>query len=96
MWPTRKRASLYGNIIANRAKAPEDYQKYERTIAAFAAEQMRLGHMDDNLAMIYQDVLQREKPTEEQAKAMAELLYYEEGYLSLSGNHEGVSVSEPV
>lgn len=71
----QKKGLLYGNIIANRVKAPEDYQKYERTIAAFAAEQMRLGHMDDNLAMIYQDVLQREKPTEEQAKAMAELLF---------------------
>ena len=71
----QKKALLYGNIIANKAKAPEDYQNYERTIASFAAEQMRLGHMDDNLAMIYQDVLEKGTLTEEQAKAMAELLF---------------------
>lgn len=71
----QKKALLYANIIVNRKSQPDDYDQYERTIASFAAEQIGLGHMDDNLAIIYQDVLKKGELTPEIGKAMSELLF---------------------
>ncbi len=56
--PYPKKALLYANIIANRKKDTNLYEQYLRSIETFAIEQMKLGHMNDNLAIIYQNVME--------------------------------------
>ena len=51
----RKLAVLYNNIIAAKNTDGEIYHKYRKTIGKFAMEQVEQGHMDDNLAVVYED-----------------------------------------
>lgn len=53
----RQKAMLYVNIIANKERQPEVYQQYRQPMEQFANEQMIKRHMDDNLAVIYEEVL---------------------------------------
>ena len=50
----RKLAVLYNNIIAAKNTDGEIYHKYRKTIGKFAMEQVEQGHMDDNLAVVYE------------------------------------------
>ena len=53
----RHMAVLYVNIIAAKEKQPDVYHKYRRNMEQFALAQMEAGHMDDNLAVIYREIL---------------------------------------
>lgn len=55
--PYRKLAVLYNNIIAAKDKEPDVYHKYRKTMGRFAMEQAELSHMDDNLAVLYEDMI---------------------------------------
>lgn len=74
--PYAKKAALYVNIIANRESMPSVYASYERTMETFALEQMLEGHMDDNLAVIYDTFLRDSLIQQEGAKVLSELLFY--------------------
>ena len=50
-------AVLYLNNIAAKEKQPDVYHKYRRNMEQFALAQMEAGHMDDNLAVIYREIL---------------------------------------
>lgn len=71
----RQRAILFVNIIAAKEKQPEVYQKYRRTMEQFAMEQIELGHISDNLAVIYDEMLQRGILNEELAKRFSGILF---------------------
>lgn len=71
----RQLAVLYVNIIAGKEKQPEVYHKYRRTIEQFAMEQIEAGRMDDNLAVIYDDMLQLGFLNEELACHLSKLLF---------------------
>lgn len=51
-------AYLYANIILNEKNDPDTYKQYEQSIEKFSLEQMKLGHIDDNLAVCYQKLLE--------------------------------------
>ena len=53
----RQKAVLYVNMIAAKVKQPELYEQYYPAMEKFAYEQMEQKHMDDNLAVIYEDIL---------------------------------------
>lgn len=73
--PYRKMAILYNNIIASKDIEPEIYQKYRRTMGRFAMEQVEQEHMDDNLAVLYEDMLDLGFVNEELAHCLSKILF---------------------
>jgi hypothetical protein len=53
-----KRAVLFVNIIAGKEKQPDVYRKYQRIMEQFAMEQLEEEHINDNLAVIYDEMIQ--------------------------------------
>lgn len=73
--PYRKLAVLYNNIIASKETCPEVYQQYRRAMGKFAMEQVEQEHMDDNLAVLYRDMLELGLVNSEIAHALAHILF---------------------
>lgn len=73
--PDQKRALLYANVIVNRKKAPQVFEQYFRNIELFAIEQMKLNRMNDNLAIIYQCVLEMGIVDEDIANSLAAMVF---------------------
>ena len=71
----QKMAYLYANIIKHRRTSPGIYEKYLRSIETFAMEQMRLGRIDDDLAVIYQIILDIGLINADVSDAMSMLLF---------------------
>lgn len=53
----QQRAILFVNIIAGKITQPEVYQKYRRSMEQFAMEQIEAGNMNDNLAVVYEEMM---------------------------------------
>jgi hypothetical protein len=79
--PYRKLAVLYNNIIAGKDTDPEMYTKYRRAMGRFAMEQVEQEHMDDNLAVIYRDMLELGLVNKEIAHALSHILYTHKLYV---------------
>ena len=73
--PYKKMAVLYNNIIASKDESPEVYQRYCRTMGKFAMEQILAGHIDDNLAVVYDDMLDFGVINAEIAKALSYIIF---------------------
>lgn len=71
----QKKALLYGNVITNKDKNPQIYEQYLRSMELFAMEQMDMGRIDDNLAIIYQNIMDMEIINDDIAKAMSKLVF---------------------
>lgn len=69
------KAVLFVNIIAAKQRQPEVYQKYLRVMEQFAMEQMEAGHINEHLAVLYAEMLDRGILNEELAHALAEILF---------------------
>lgn len=55
--PYKQLALLYAFIIQNKDKYKKVYQNYRRTMEQFAMDQIEAGHMDENLAVVYKEML---------------------------------------
>lgn len=73
--PYRKMAVLYNNIIAGKESNPEVYNKYRRVMGRFAMEQVEQQHMDDNLAVVYRDMLELGLVNEDIAHSLTKILF---------------------
>ena len=73
--PYRKLAVLYNNIIAAKETEPEVYHKYRKAMGRFAMEQAQLRHIDDNLAVLYEDMLELGFINEELSAAFSDIIY---------------------
>ena len=73
--PYRKLAVLYNNIIAARETEPEVYHKYRNAMGRFAMDQAQLRHIDDNLAVLYEDMLELGFINEELSAAFSDIIY---------------------
>ncbi len=73
--PYKKMAVLYNNIIASKESSPEVYQKYCRTMGRFAMDQILAGHIDDNLAVVYDDMLDLGVINQEISKALSYIIF---------------------
>lgn len=71
----QQRAILFVNIIAGKTVQPDVYQKYRRTMEQFAMEQMEAGHISDNLAVVYDEMLKLGVLSEELAERLADILF---------------------
>lgn len=73
--PYRKLAVLYNNIIAAKETEPEVYHKYRKAMGMFAMDQAQLRHIDDNLAVLYEDMLELGFINEELSAAFSDIIY---------------------
>lgn len=73
--PDRKLAVLYNNIIAAKETEPEVYHKYRKAMGRFAMDQVQLRHIDDNLAVLYEDMLELGFINEELSAAFSDIIY---------------------
>lgn len=79
--PYKKMAVLYNNIIASRKESPEVYEKYRKAMGRFAMEQVEQEHMDDNLAVIYTDMLDLGLVNKDIAHCLARILFTHKLYV---------------
>ena len=73
--PYRQLAVLYNNIIAAKETEPEVYHKYRKAMGRFAMDQAQLRHIDDNLAVLYEDMLELGFINEELSAAFSDIIY---------------------
>lgn len=73
--PYRKLAVLYNNIIAAKETEHEVYHKYRKAMGRFAMDQVQLRHIDDNLAVLYEDMLELGFINEELSAAFSDIIY---------------------
>lgn len=69
------KAYLYANIISNREQMPDILLKFDSQIEKFAYEQIRLGHVNDNLNIIYHYIWKEQMISEETAGFMNRYLF---------------------
>lgn len=79
--PYRKLAGLYNNIIASKNENPELYLAYRKNMSRFAFDQIQQGHMDENLAVLYADMLDLGMVNEEIAHALSKILFSNKLYV---------------
>lgn len=73
--PYKQKAALLANIIAAKETEPDVYHNYRKLMEDFALRQVEEGHIDDNLAIIYSDLLDKGMIQKQMAKPMARILY---------------------
>lgn len=73
--PYKQKAALLANIIADKEQEPAMYHNYRRIMEEFAVEQVREGHMDDNLAIIYAEMLEKGMIQKNLTAPLAAILY---------------------
>lgn len=73
--PYQQKAALFVNIIAGKERQPEVYQRYRRSMEIFAMEQIEAGHIGDNLAILYDEMLQSGVLNEELARRLTDILF---------------------
>uniref|UniRef100_N2AS15 DUF5717 domain-containing protein n=1 Tax=Eubacterium plexicaudatum ASF492 TaxID=1235802 RepID=N2AS15_9FIRM len=78
--PYPYKAALYANIIAHKETQPVIYEKYSETMKQFAIDEILKGHMDDNLAVVYDEILDKGILTQELAGPLADILYTHKFY----------------
>lgn len=71
----RKRAAIYRRIIENQESDPQTYRTYRPAIERFAADQLELGRMTDDLAVIYRAFLRKSTLTRQMAEQLVRLLF---------------------
>lgn len=71
----RKQAMLYRYIVEKKDSPKSLYDTYQEQIKAFAIEQLLKGRMDENLAVLYEDLLLQVSITGEMAWQLSELLF---------------------
>lgn len=76
-----RNAFLYAYIIKNREKYPDLEQSYRIAIERFVMEQIRAGHINENLAYLYKRVLVEQMITDETAYAFTPLLFMHRIYV---------------
>lgn len=53
----RKKAFVYANVVLFKNDNPNLYREMSKSIQSFALYELRLGKMDDNLSILYQEIL---------------------------------------
>ena len=71
----KKMAVLYNNINAAKNTNSNMYEKYRNAMSKFAFDQALQRHMDDNLAVLYDDMLELGVVNEELAHSLASILF---------------------
>lgn len=73
--PYDRKAFLYANVVIHKASHPKIYEAYQKQMERFALEQMHQLRMDDNLAILYQDLISRGFIDEEESSRFGQLFF---------------------
>lgn len=73
--PYKQKAALLVNIIAAKDKEPSVYRSYHEIMETFALEQIQEGHMDDNLAVVYSETLDKGMIKKQMVPTLVKILY---------------------
>lgn len=73
--PYRQKAALIANIILHKEEDREGYERYRRIMEEFALGQIAEGHMDDNLAIIYTELLEQGDIQKPMAHQLSKVLF---------------------
>lgn len=73
--PYKQKAALMANIIAAKKDQPDVYNNYRKRMEEFALAQVAEGHMDDNLAILYTDILEKGMITRQLARPLSKILF---------------------
>lgn len=71
----QKKAFIYAGVIGHKRQSPLVYEQYLRGLETFTMEQMRLNHMDDNLAICYQNIMDVGLINPDISDAMSRLIF---------------------
>lgn len=74
-------AFLYAYIIKNKDKYPDLEQSYRIAVERFVVDQIRLGHINENLAYLYRNMLAPQMVMDETAYAFTPLLFMHRIYV---------------
>lgn len=74
-------AFLYAYIIRNKDKYPDLEQSYRIAIERFVVDQIRLGHINENLAYLYKNMLAPQMITDDTVYAFTPLLFMHRIYV---------------
>ena len=89
-------AFLYAYIIKNKEKYPDLEPSYRIAIERFVIEQVKEGHINENLAYLYKKVFSEYMITEETAYAFAPLLFMHRIYVDNPRVKNAVVIHEKV
>lgn len=70
-----KKAAIYANIVKNREEDLEGYDTYRPSMERFAEEQVERGHINQDLAVLYKDLLAGELLTPSLAAGLEKILF---------------------
>lgn len=71
----KKRAYLYARIVKEKALNPSIYRTYAKKIEQFALRQLQAKNVSENLAVLYEDLIENHQVTEELLPALSEIAY---------------------
>lgn len=70
-----KKAYLFANIVINKTENAQTYKTYLPQMEVFVREQCALGRINDNLIILYRNLLTPDVVTTENARAVSELFF---------------------
>ncbi|MDD6351664.1 MAG: DUF5717 family protein [Lachnospiraceae bacterium] len=73
--PFEQKALLFANCVLHKNEDPETYKEYFPEIAKFAEEGLRAGRLNDNMTILYRDLLKRELVTDDDCQSLARLFF---------------------
>ena len=91
-----RNAFLYAYIIKNKDKYPDLEQSYRIAIERFVVEQVKSGHINENLAYLYHNVLVHQMIVDETAYAFTTLLFMHCIYVDDSNMKNVIIIHEKV
>ncbi len=71
----RRRAALYCSIAKTRKSDPQTWHNHRPAMERFVLEQLELGHINDDLAVLYREILKEPMLTVSLAKKLIRLLF---------------------
>ncbi|MDO4733890.1 MAG: DUF5717 family protein [Lachnospiraceae bacterium] len=96
------RRYFYANIVSNKEKRPEYYRAYEQKMLEYADQQMSQGIVDEDLAVIYKDIIASGKLTHNmrvrlfEIIATKEILCHNERMMNVMVFHDELNVYQDI
>ena len=72
---SEKKAAIYANIIRNRGRDPESYETYRPAMSLFMEEELALGKISEDLALLYDTFLTKEILNDSLIRGLAKVLF---------------------
>ena len=71
----RKKAFVYANVIRNKDKDPKAYQSYRPAMEKFMVDELMLGHINEDLAFLYEMFISESLLNRRMAENLSRLLF---------------------